>query len=260
MRGTTSTDSALKRARQELSLTLEEAAARLNKETKGGTDASLLSAWESGRKRTGKKNRRALCDLYRKRQEDLFAHQDGPDTTVSEATGTDVEVRTLTRYTDLIEAMVEVTAGAREHLVVMGSRSREMSYLTAIETAVAQQPDLVHYRVLQGPPRHEELADHLVRLLELREPGERRNGVRTLRIGVVDQRRAMERSFVASESAAVVPLPSFYGVDGFDCGVLLGPEAAIGLVQHGREAFASARPVETLEAVRALRGRRGTTS
>ncbi|MFD3970361.1 hypothetical protein [Streptomyces cyaneofuscatus] len=174
-----------------------------------------------------------------------------------ESTGTGVVVRELTRYTELVEAMVEVAVKAREYLVVTGSRSRERLYLEAIETAVAQQPDLVHYRVLYGPPRHEELTDHLVRLLKLRDPGVRRNGLRTLRIGVVEQREVMERYFVASESAAVVPLPSFYGAEGFDCGVLLGREAAAGLVQHGREVFASARAVETLEAVRALRGWRG---
>ncbi|MFF2191117.1 XRE family transcriptional regulator [Streptomyces sp. NPDC058155] len=201
-----------------------------------------------------------MSQLYRERPEALFAHQDGRDTaSVLEATGTAVVVRMLTRHTDLLAAMVGVAAGAREHLVVTGSRSREKAYLEAIETTVAQQPDLVHYRVLYGPPRHRGLSDHLVRLLELRDPGERRNGVKTLHVGMVEQPEAMERYFVASETAAVVPLPSFHGADGFDCGVLLGREAAVGLVQHGREACASARPVETMGAVRALPLRHGAT-
>jgi hypothetical protein len=63
-------------------------------------------------------------------------------------------IKVLTRWTDLVEAMVSVAAGAREQLVVTGSRSREKAYLAAIETAVAQHPDLVHYRVLYGPARH----------------------------------------------------------------------------------------------------------
>ncbi|MEV7778811.1 hypothetical protein [Kitasatospora sp. NPDC088351] len=156
--------------------------------------------------------------------------------------------------------MVEVASGAREQLVVTGSRSREQPYLTAIESAVEQRPDLVHYRVLYGPPRHAALAVHLLRLLELRDPRERRNGVRTLQIGLVEPPDAMERFFVASESAAVVPMPSFHGADGFDCGILLGREAASGLVQHGREACASARPLETMDAVRALAVRPGGTT
>lgn len=252
MAAISSTDSVLKRARLALNMTLEEASDALNAVTGGATDASLMSAWESGRRRTGKRNRAGLCQLYRERPEALFAHQDGAATSVLETSGTAVVVKVLTRWTDLVEAMVDVAAGAREHLVVTGSRSRERTYLAAIETAVAQHPDLVHYRVLYGPPRHRALADHLVRLLELRDPSARRNGVKTLHIRLVEPTEALERFFVASETAAVVPLPSFHGAEGFDCGAVLGREAAVGLVHHGREACASARPVETIEAVRAL--------
>ncbi|WP_171163632.1 XRE family transcriptional regulator [Streptomyces sp. I05A-00742] len=233
-------------------MTLEEAADALNVITGLAADASLLSAFESGRRRTGKRNRAGLCELYRERSEVLFAHQDGAVTSVLERSGTAQVVKLLTRWTDLIEAMIEVASGAREQLVVTGSRSREGAYLAAIEAAVAEHADLVHYRVLYGPPRHRALTDHLVRLLELRDPAARRNGGKTLRIGMVEQSEALERFFVASETAAVAPLPSFHGAEGFDCGVLLGREAAVGLVHHGREACASARPVETIEAVRAL--------
>lgn len=257
----TGSDSLLRRVRLARNMTLDEAAAALNRITGGATDASLLSAWESGRKRTGIRNRSGLCELYQELSEALFAHQDGRESpSALEASGTDVIVRVLTRYVDLVEAMVDVVSGARERLVVTGSRSREKAYLAAIETAVAQCPDMVHYRVLYGAPRHPALADHLVRLLELRSPAERRNGVKTLHIGVVGPAAALERFFVASEAAAVVPLPSFHGAEGFDCGVLLGREAAVGLVQHGREACASARPVETIEAVRALPVRHGGPS
>ncbi|MFF5128470.1 XRE family transcriptional regulator [Streptomyces syringium] len=245
-------DSALKRARLARNMTLEEAADALNAITGLAADASLLSAFESGRRRTGKRNRAGLCRLYRERPEVLFAHQDGAATSALETTGTAVVVKVLTRWTDLIEAMVDVVAEARDQLVVTGSRSREKAYLAAIETAVAQYPDLVHTRVLYGPPRHRALADHLVRLLELRDPSARRNGVKTLHIGMVEPTEALERFFVASETAAVAPLPSFHGADGFDCGVLLSREAAVGLVHHGREACASARLVETIEAVRML--------
>lgn len=251
--GLTTGGSALRRARLARNLTLEEAAEQLNRITRGGTDASLLSAWESGRKRTGIRNRAGLCTLYGQPPAVLFAHQDGLDSVRAlELTGAGAVVRVLARYADLLEAMVEVVAGAREQLVVTGSRSREGPYLAAIEKRVSGQPDLVHYRVLYGPPRHRALTEHLVRLLELRDPLERRNGVKTLHIGLVESPSAMERFFVASESRAVVPLPSFHGAEGFDCGVLLGRDAAMGLVQHGREACAAARPVETMDAVRAL--------
>ncbi|MFD7552194.1 XRE family transcriptional regulator [Streptomyces sp. NPDC059816] len=248
---TSRTDSALRRARLARNMTLDEAAEALNAITGGATDASLLSAWESGRRRTGMRNRAGLCELYRGRPEVLFAHQDGAASGVLD-TGSAAAARVLTRWADLVEAMISVVEGAREQLVVTGSRSRERAYLGSIESAVAGRPDLVHYRVLYGPPRHRALTDHLVRLLELRDPFARRNGVKTLHIGLVEPAEALERFFVASESAAVVPLPSLHGQDAFDSGVLLSREGAMGLVHHGREACASARPVETIEAVRAL--------
>ncbi|MFG2697205.1 XRE family transcriptional regulator [Kitasatospora sp. NPDC048407] len=232
-------------------MTQEEVAAALNRITKLSADGSLVSAWETGRRRTGHRNRVGLSRLFGERPEVLFAHQDGEAASVLESSGTGVVLKVLTRWTDLMEAMVGVVAGAREQLVVTGSRSREKAYLTAIETVVAQYPGLVHYRVLYGPPRHRALTDHLVRLLELRDPRARRHGIKTLHIGIVEG-PALERFFVASETQAVVPLPSLHGSDGFDCGVLLGREAAQGLVHHGREAAAGARPVETTETVRAL--------
>jgi hypothetical protein len=48
----------------------------------------------------------------------------------------------------------------------------------------------------------------------------------------------MERYFVASETEAVVPLPSFHGADGFDGGVLLGRD----IDALGRRQVAPCRP------------------
>ncbi|MFE4055018.1 helix-turn-helix transcriptional regulator [Streptomyces sp. NPDC059096] len=245
--------STLKKVRLDLNLTQEEACDRLNTITGGATTPTLLSAWESGRKRTGLKNRRALCELYALPSKELFAHQDGEGvTTTLDVTGTANVTRVLTRYPDLLGAMVDVVRGARHQLVVTGSRSREPGYLSAIESALSCFPDLVHYRVLYGPPRHRALREHLTRLIALRDPAERRNGVKTLHVGLVQSPSALERHFVASERAAVVPLPSFHGADGFDCGVMLGAEAAAGLVLHGREACASARRLEMPHDLRLL--------
>ncbi|WP_326681615.1 helix-turn-helix transcriptional regulator [Streptomyces sp. NBC_01237] len=250
--------SALKAARLDLNLALEEVCDLLNKISGGATSPTLLSAWETGRRRTGPKSRQALCKLFGHPSRVLFAHQDGQEATTSLAEmGTGNVTRLLTRHVDLVGAMIDVVLGAKEQLVVTGARSREPGYLSAIESVLSRTPDLVHYRVLYGPPRHRELREHLARLLALRDPAERRNGVQSLHIGLVEKPFALERHFVASENAAVIPLPSFHGADGFDCGVALGSEAAIGLVQHGREACASARPVETLHALRRLPVRSG---
>ncbi|MEU9123630.1 helix-turn-helix transcriptional regulator [Streptomyces sp. NPDC048506] len=86
----------LKRARLALNMTLEEAAHALNAITGGATGPSLMSAWESGRRRTGKRNRSGLCRLYRERPEVLFVHQEGAATSVLETSGSAVVVKVLT--------------------------------------------------------------------------------------------------------------------------------------------------------------------
>jgi hypothetical protein len=63
---------------------------------------------------------------------------------------------------------------------------------------------------------------------------------------------APERFFCASEQVAVVPIPSLTSHEAFDSGVVLGAAAAARLLDHGRQAYAAARRVETVEAVTAL--------
>jgi hypothetical protein len=159
----------------------------------------------------------------------------------------------LAGFTALNEAMLDTVAGARECLVVMGSRSRNTGYLQAIEAVLAERPSLVCYRVLFGPPRHQVLKEHLLALLRLRDPDDRSLGVKTLHLGLVEDTDDIpERFFCASEQTAVVPIPSLTSHEAFDSGVLLGAATAARLLDHGRQAYAAARRVETVEDVTAL--------
>jgi len=184
--------------------------------------------------------------IYGKSVDELFAHQDnhlgdhgdGPEL--------------LARYADLREAMLTVVAEARECLIVTGSRSRDTGYLQAIEAALAANPGLIFYRVLHGPPHYRVLRDHLLRLLGLRDPRDRSLGVRTINLGVEEDPLAPERFFVASERAAVVPIPSLTSHEAFDSGVLLGAGPASRLLDHGRQAYAAARRIESVAAIEAL--------
>lgn len=142
--------------------------------------------------------------------------------------------------------------GARDCLIVMGSRSRDLVYLKTIEETLEQRPTLVHYRVLFGPPFHRVLADHLLRLLELRDPSDRTHGLKTLHIGLVEDLGTPERFFCASERSAVVPIPSLTSLEAFDSGISLGGAEASRLLDHGRQAYAAARRIETPDAVHAL--------
>jgi len=171
----------LRQARLAIPATMEEVCTDLDRHAANGSSGvtpSMLSGWKLGRHITSIRYRKMLADYYGQRPEVLFAHQDAPLTSAAEAP------RLLVGHRDLREAMTAVADGAQQYLAISGSRSRDIIYLEAIEAALAARPELVHYRVLFGPPRHPVLTDHLLRLLELRDPADRSLG-KTLHIGMV---------------------------------------------------------------------------
>ncbi|MGW6503256.1 hypothetical protein [Nonomuraea angiospora] len=96
------------------------------------------------------------------------------------------------------------------------------------------------------------LTAHLLRLLELRDFEDRSLGVKRLHLGVVEDPMAPERFFVAGERQAVVPTPSLTSHEAFDSGVELGAAEARRLLDHGRQAYAVSRRVETRQQVNDL--------
>ena len=242
--------SALRRARFARNWTLEEAVEEIDLRAPGGHSGvtpSMLSGWELGRHTTSIGHRKTLCEIYGQRPEVLFAHQDAGLRVASAVP------RLLAGFPDLREAMLATVSSARECLVAAGSRSRDAGYLAAIEGVLAERPALVHYRVLFGPPHHRVLHDHLMRLLELRDPSDRSLGVKTLHLGIVeDTLTAPERFFCASDQMAAVPIPSLTSAEAFDSGVVLGTVAARRLLDHGRQAYAAARKIESSEQVAEL--------
>ena len=163
-------------------------------------------------------------------------------------------VRLVTTFDELNAAMMAVVRDARECLVAIGSRSREVRYLEAIEEAVRERPRLVHYRLLIGPPHRQVFKDHLLRLLKIRDPDDREYGLQTLYMGMVDDpMREPERFFVASEQAAVVALPSTTTVGNFDTGIVFeDPRDAQGFIQHARALYAGTQRLEDPDAVQQL--------
>lgn len=242
--------SPLRQARLAIPATLEEACADLDKQSKEGSSGvtpSMLSGWERGVHITSIKYRKVLSDYYGKLPEELFAHQDQQLTAASETP------QLLVGHHDLRKAMTAVVLDAKLYLVVVGSRSRDVVYLETIEAVLAKRTELVHYRVLFGPPRHQVLKDHLLRLITIRDPHDRSLGVKTLHIGIVENDPGTpERFFCASESAAVVPIPSLTSSEGFDSGVLFETGVAERLIDHARQCYAAARRVETEQALRDL--------
>lgn len=209
-----------------------------------GATESLVSAWERGRIRPSLHYRELLCRLYGSSADELgFLER-------AKVEG----VRLLTSYDELVTAMLAVVEDATEVLVTTGSRSREREYLAAIERALADRPDLVHHRVLFGPPRSEVLRDHLMRLFQVRDPTNLERGVKTFSIAVVEDLAAEPERFIcASERRAVVAVPSLVTPGNFDTGILVdAPDRALAFAAHGKQVALGARRIDNVQAVLGL--------
>lgn len=244
-------DSPLRRARRARNWTLERLVEEIDLRTAGGHSGvtpSMVSGWELGRHATSIGHRPMLCDIYGQSPDELFTHQDEG---LADPAATP---RLIAGFGELQEALIATVSGARDCLVVMGSRSRDEKYLKAIEVALAEHPSLIHYRVLFGPPHRRVHKEHLLALLGLRDPEDRSLGIKTLHLGMVEDVTASpERFFCASERMAVVPIPSLTSHEAFDSGVVLGAPAAARLLDHGRQAYAAARRIESAKAITALK-------
>jgi transcriptional regulator with XRE-family HTH domain len=255
--------SRLRRERQRRNWILADVVREIDVRLKdSGVTESLVSAWELGKHRTSARYRTVLCEVFNLPAEALFADQDedprpppAPAEAQKTGPGTNgVRVHMVSAVDQLRAALLDVVCQAEDLLAAVGSRSRDQSYLQAIEQALQDRPRLIHYRVLIGPPRRQLLKEHLLRLLELRDPDSREHGFQTLHVGLIeDLTHQPEHFFVASERSAVVVIPSVNTAENFDSGVVLGhAQDAVGLVQHARELYAGAQRLETVEAVQAL--------
>ncbi len=163
-------------------------------------------------------------------------------------------LRLITSHHGLLAEMREVVRGAEHYLAMTGSRSRDEPYLNEIERVLADKPELVHYRLLFGPPRHQVFKEHLLRLLALRGPAYGVSGGTGLHIGIVDDvPREPERFICASEQRAVLAIPSLATAGNFDSGVaFFGPQVAQGFVQHVKQVYAGVRRLETVDLMQEL--------
>lgn len=241
--------SPLRQARLDRHATLEHICADLDDRSASGSSGvhpGMLSKWETGIHHTSAKYRRMLSDYYGRDAEVLFAHQD------QRRDHPTVAPRLVHTHSALQEAMLTLVTEAQEYLVGTGSRSRDPDYLHAIEDALDRHSSLVHYRVLFGPPRHRILVEHLLRLIELRDPADRSHGVKTLHISMIDNPDYPERHLLASERGAVVTIPSLTSAEGFDTAIVLGAAEGARYLEHVRQVYLCGRRLETSQALTAL--------
>ena len=148
---------------------------------------------------------------------------------------------------ELKATLFHIVEEANECLMTTGSRSRDPDYLTCIEAKLARQPDVVHYRVLFGPPRRQVFKDHLQHLLQIRDPESRRAGNKTIFVGMFDDLSKEPENFIcANENRAFVRLPSMNGMQKYDTGIeFRGPAHASRYVRLVQELYSASRCLES---------------
>lgn len=147
-------------------------------------------------------------------------------------------------------ANLRLVEEAREELYTVGSRSRDPDYLKAIEKTLAEQSKLRHTRVLLGPPRRQELKDHLLRVRNLRDPADREHGYQTLHIALFDDpAEQVEFNLCGNERRCLVVLPSAAGEIGeYDTAVVFSdPEVVRGYLSLAQALAKAGKPLDRKE-------------
>jgi transcriptional regulator with XRE-family HTH domain len=160
----------------------------------------------------------------------------------------------LTSTADVIQANVDIAGSARDVLLCVGSRSRDASYLRAIEASLEANPKLVHYRVMALPPFKPIFQQHLLRLIEIRDPLDRSHGYKTIRMGIYrDANRQPECCVCVNETTALVVLPSISSVGEYNTAMLTNDKRIVdGLINLGKTLYQMSAPLETPGAILAV--------
>jgi transcriptional regulator with XRE-family HTH domain len=162
-------------------------------------------------------------------------------------------------YDDVQAELWSIVDEASRFLVCAGSRSRDEAYLRLIEDRLRAEPGLSYHRILFGPPKHAVLRDHLLRVLEIRDPGTRHCGAgKSLFMAMFDDDETEPERFVcANEHRAVTIQLSLHGLGRYDTAFVVNdPMRAeqwkASLQEAYRAAEGAGHLVETESAIRAL--------
>jgi transcriptional regulator with XRE-family HTH domain len=160
----------------------------------------------------------------------------------------------LTSTADILRANVDIAGSARDVLLCVGSRSRDASYLRAIEAALEANPRLSHYRVMALPPFKPIFQQHLLRLIEIRDPLDRSCGYKTIHVGIYrDTIRQPECGVCVNETTALVVLPSISSVGEYNTAMLTNDKRVVdGLINLGKTLYQMSAPLETPGAIVAV--------
>lgn len=124
---------------------------------------------------------------------------------------------------DLVAENIAIVQAAREFLYVVGTRSRDEDYLCAIEAAIKNNSNLIHYRILPPTPVSRAMAAHIQRLFEIRSPTESYHaGTQSLYVTRFEDARnyPLECCVCMNEATALLVLPSVNTPFSYDTAII----------------------------------------
>jgi hypothetical protein len=142
---------------------------------------------------------------------------------------------------------------ANRFIVCAGSRSRDEDYLMLIEDKLQANPAVVYYRILFGPPHFHALHEHLLRVLQIRDPQStaREGAGKSVFISLFDDHDCEPEHFLCgNERCALLPQLSLRGLSWYDTAFLVNDvHLALMWASRMQEAYHHGHPVETREDV-----------
>lgn len=162
--------------------------------------------------------------------------------------------RLLRTSEELLQSNMRIVNNAEEVLYITGSRSRDKTYLDAIEQKLQASPGLVHYRVLFGPPHHESLRQHLLNLLKIRSPQDRTHGYKTIFLGLYDNSLKQFETFIlGNEKEALVILPSLSGIGEYNTAIVFtGIDDVKGFRNFVKQLYTAGETIELASKIETL--------
>ena len=195
----------IKQLREEHALSQAELAEKI------GSTEKTVGQWETEpEKRIRSESLKALAKFFNVLPKELI-YSVGPP-------------RFALQNTDVRDINIHIVESAKEFLYTTGSRSRDGRYLDAIEETLRKNADLVHCRVLFGPPMKQKLKVHLKNLLAIRET--RNSGeadIDPLCIAVYQNAATYpaEAAICMNETMALMVLPSASGASKYDTALIV---------------------------------------
>lgn len=124
-------------------------------------------------------------------------------------------------YRELYQNKNSVIKGATSDIVITGSRSRDVGYLTAVEEKISGS-NVNYTRVLFEPVRKIEMKNHLTNIFEMMEGTTIPNGQNRISVGAMAKEQDFPECFIcANEKKAVIILPSFKVLRGYDTAIVI---------------------------------------